>query len=79
MIIARILHWKWRETKQQTSRARSGHQISCCLVSLHFLCDILTTITVHYGGKGVYSTVTCLKIAKGVGSMQLRLQESVHL
>ena len=38
---------KWRETKQQPSRARSGHQISCCLVSLHFLCDILATIRVH--------------------------------
>ena len=33
---------KWRETKQQPSRARSGHQTSCYLVSLHFLCDILS-------------------------------------
>ena len=32
-------HKKWRETKQQLSRARSCHQIRCCLVSLHFLCD----------------------------------------
>ena len=47
VIVARMSHWKWRETKQQPSRARSGHQISCCLVSLHFLCDILATITVH--------------------------------
>ena len=39
-------HWKWRETKQHPSRARSGYQISCCLVSLHFLCDILAPITV---------------------------------
>ena len=31
---------KWRETKQQSNRARSGHPISCCFVSLHFLCDI---------------------------------------
>ena len=38
----KMLHRKWRETKQQPSRARSGHQISCCLVSLHFLCDILS-------------------------------------
>ena len=30
-------------TTQQSSRARSGHQISSCLVSLHFLCDILRT------------------------------------
>ena len=33
---------KWRETKQHPSRARSGHQIICCLVFLHFLCDILS-------------------------------------
>ena len=37
----RMLQRKWRETKQQ-SRARSGRQrqLSCCLISLHFLCDI---------------------------------------
>ena len=40
-------HRKRRETMQQPSRARSGHQISCCLVSLHFLCDILSTGPVH--------------------------------
>ena len=34
-------HRKWRETEQHPRRARSGHQISCCLVFLHFLCDIL--------------------------------------
>ena len=38
----RMSHRKWRETKQQPSRARSGHQLRCCLVSLHFLCDILS-------------------------------------
>ena len=37
-----MLHRKWRESKWQPSRARSGHQLSCCLVSLHFLCDILS-------------------------------------
>ena len=46
VIVDRMSHWKWRETKQQPSRARSGHQIRCCLVSLHFLCDIMETITV---------------------------------
>ena len=44
--VARMLHWKWRETKQQPSRARSDHQISCCLASIYFLCDILATVTV---------------------------------
>ena len=47
VIVARMSHWKWSETKQEPSRARSGHQISCCLVSLHFLCDILALITVY--------------------------------
>ena len=27
---------------EKLSRARSGNQLSCCLVSLHFLCDILS-------------------------------------
>ena len=31
--------------------ARSGHQLSCCLVSLHFLCDILATLTVVVQAK----------------------------
>ena len=39
--LGRMSHRKWRETKQQPSRARSGKNISCCLVSCHFLCDIL--------------------------------------
>ena len=46
----RMTHRKWRETKQQPSRAISGHEISCCLVSLHFLlCDILSGRPVHIG------------------------------
>ena len=47
VIGTRMSHWKWRETKQHPSRARSGHQIGCSLVSLHFLCDILAPITVQ--------------------------------
>ena len=43
---ARNSHWKWRETKLQPSRGRSGNQIRGRLVSLHFLCDILVPITV---------------------------------
>ena len=33
--------------EQQLRRARSGHQLSCCLVSLHFLWDIVSTGPVH--------------------------------
>ena len=47
VIGARMSHWKWRETKHMPSRASSGHQISCCLFSLHFLYDILAPITVY--------------------------------
>ena len=52
----KMSHRKWRETKQQPSRARSGHQIRCCLVSLHVLCNILSGRPVDYfeilGGPG---------------------------
>ena len=41
--VDRMSHRKWREAKQQPSRTRSGNQISCCLVSFPFLCDILST------------------------------------
>ena len=40
-------HRKWGETKQQSSTNRSGNRINCCLVSLHFLCDILSGRPVH--------------------------------
>ena len=36
-------HRKWRETKQHPCRATTGHQISCGLASLHFLCYILSS------------------------------------
>ena len=38
----RMSHRKWRETKQQPTRVRAGHQVSCCLVLLHFLCHIVS-------------------------------------
>ena len=43
--------WNWRENKQHPSRVRSGHQVSCCLISLHFRCDILAPIPVHTESK----------------------------
>ena len=36
-------HRKWKETKQQPSRETSGHQISCCFLSLQILWGILRT------------------------------------
>ena len=44
----RMSHRKWRAApKQHPSRAREDYQISCCLLSLHFLCDILSGGPVH--------------------------------
>ena len=69
VIVARMSHWKWRETKLQPSRARSGQQISCCLVSLHFLGDILATITV---GTSLVGLGSCR-------SVQQKQQEPSHI
>ena len=43
----RMSHRKWRATKQHPHRAIPGHQISCCLVYLHFQCNILSSHSVH--------------------------------
>ena len=45
-LVCRMPHRKRRESKQHPSRAKSGHQLSCCLLSLHFLWCILCTSTV---------------------------------
>ena len=42
-------HRKWRETKQQLIRWPDLALLGCCLVSPHFQCDILATITVLTG------------------------------
>ena len=38
---------KWRETKQRPSRVRSCNRISCCSISLSFLCGASRPINVH--------------------------------
>ena len=58
VIIPRMSLWKWRETKQQASRARSGRQISCCFVSLHFLCNILATRQGDQGTRKVRKRIS---------------------
>ena len=47
----RMSYRKWRSTQQQPSRARAGYQISCCLLSLHFLCDIVSGGPVQRSAK----------------------------
>ena len=50
MIGARMLHRKWREAKEQLILWPDLALLGCCLVSLHFQCDILAPIKVHKGG-----------------------------
>ena len=73
-----MLHRKWRESKQQPSRARSGHQISCCLVSLHFLCDILSSRPVHCNNRSaiedmpsVMHAISCIERKRALPSFFL--------
>ena len=44
LLVCRMPHR--RETKLQPSRAKSGYQLSCCLLSHHFLWGILCMSTV---------------------------------
>ena len=43
-----VSHSKWRATRQHPSRSTSAHQISCILVYLHFLCEILSSHSVLF-------------------------------
>ena len=61
--VARMSHsgtGNGEKSKQEPRRARSGRQISCSLVSLHFLCDILATFPVgpFRGQNGLISDLT---------------------
>ena len=51
-LVCRMPHRKWRETKLQQSREKSGQHLSCCLHSLHFLWGILRMSTVHCDAEG---------------------------
>ena len=42
----KILRRKSMETMQQPSKTRSGRHLSCCFISILFLCDIATPIIV---------------------------------
>ena len=49
VLMCRMLHRKWRQTKHKPGRAKSCHQLSYWLLSLHFLWGILCTsmVVVH--------------------------------
>ena len=48
MLVCRMPHRKWRETKQHPSRANLCQQLSCSLLCLHFLWGILRTSRVRF-------------------------------
>ena len=50
-------HRKWGETKQQMIWWPDLALLGCCLVSLHFQCDILATVTVE-DDRPMYYRVT---------------------
>ena len=54
VLVLRMSHRKWKETKQLPGTAESGNMLGCCLVSFHFLWAILSTSTV-YGSSLVRS------------------------
>ena len=47
VLVLRMAHRKWRETKQQPSLLPGLAVLGCCLVSIHFLLAILSTSTVQ--------------------------------
>ena len=65
----RMSHRKWRETKHQPSWWPDLVLLGCCLVSLHFLCDILTSHPVHTGGKVLESKG--INLAQGMRSVTI--------
>ena len=55
VLVLRMAHRIWKETKQEPGTAEPGNMIDCCLVSFHFLWAILSTSTVQ-GGWGGWPT-----------------------
>ena len=46
VLVLRMAHRIWKETKQQPGTAVLGNMLGCCLVSFHILWAILSTSTV---------------------------------
>ena len=46
MLVLRMAHRIWKETKQLPGTAGPGNMLGCCLISVHFLWAILSTSTV---------------------------------
>ena len=46
VLVLRMAHSIWKETKQETGLAVPGNMLGCCLISFHFQWAILSTSTV---------------------------------
>ena len=49
VLVLRMAHRIWKETKQHPGTASPDNMLGCCLVSFHFLYVILSTNTVVMG------------------------------
>ena len=47
VLVLRMAHRIWKETKQEPGTARTGNMPGCCLNTFHFLWAILSTSTVQ--------------------------------
>ena len=47
VLVLRMAHRIWKETKQEPGTDGPGNKLGCCLVSFHFLWAILSTCTVY--------------------------------
>ena len=48
VLVLRMAHRIWKETKQQPGTAGPGHMLGCCLVYFHFMWAILSTSTIDF-------------------------------
>ena len=46
VLVLRMAHRIWKETKQEPGTAGPGNMLGCCLIYFHFLLAILSTSTV---------------------------------
>ena len=47
VLVLRMAHMIWKETKQEPGTAGPDNMLGCCLVYFHFLWNILSMSTVH--------------------------------
>ena len=74
VIVLRMAHRIWKESKQQPGTAEPGNMLGCCLISFYFLWAILSMTTVHSEGlRGCNSGIVhlCDVYLTGTGRSQM--------